>query len=719
MKRQSHTAGPPPVVIRPGGDATPALLLMVLALVAACVWVALLTPVEEPLQEVAEESMVVEIQTPPPAVVVEAEPAPGPEPEPVFEEEAPVVIAWKPQVLPQIEKEPEPAGPFENEKPLVLLGIDATTTAERERDAELIRRAQDDKAWDSYLDFLTRSLTGAVALADLANRRDGHDVLLRDPVFHQAFLRWQVLRHHFAATARGVDRGTEGFYAWLMTRNTLMEEMLLTIQPEDDIAGVIDLLYQIWYTDAEIAEKYFNLALACAVVFDREVRISHLPKDAEYGTSVVIDPLERFRWYAEMDKKGRLAAPMTRTAARDLVWVVCAPVTTAELEWAVSKMRLRRANWGSAYGMVKYLMERAVNGLDPYTEYTFEQILKEGGVCADQSYFCANTARANGIPAMIFGGETDLGPHAWVGLKIKPDEWSTMIGRIGGVSNGATGNPQTGGATSEQEVWLWNERGQRSEVTTLAVMRNLWMAGFLEATGGDPVLIEAAIVEARRLGRSFPITWQRHYDLLAAKTRAAEDPGDKELIDRWIRFISEMRAEFRENPRMAGLASKAEDEFVFPHAEESDARRALARERRRVERMAGEQKDLIATSLRREAELIVEKGGPDALTRVSRLYDRALREYGSSITGFKMMAEDYFGFVRADEKLAAKAARDIELAFKRVVETGSKDWFRANTETSIYKMICGYYREVGQESRAVLLEKRYQRLLRAAERGAL
>jgi hypothetical protein len=34
-------------------------------------------------------------------------------------------------------------------------------------------------------------------------------------------------------------------------------------------------------------------------------------------------------------------------------------------------------------------------------------------------------------------------------------------------------------------------------------------------------------------------------------------------------------------------------------------------------------------------------------------------------------------------------------------------------------MICGYYRAAGDEERAVLLEKRYQVLLRRAERGAL
>jgi hypothetical protein len=84
-----------------------------------------------------------------------------------------------------------------------------------------------------------------------------------------------------------------------------------------------------------------------------------------------------------------------------------------------------------------------------------------------------------------------------------------------------------------------------------------------------------------------------------------------------------------------------------------------------------------------------------------------------------MMAEDYFGYFGDDKELARKAARDIELAFKRVVETGSSNWFRAKTESSIYQMICGYYRIAGDSDRADLLEKRYQVLLRRAKRSAL
>lgn len=368
--------------------------------------------------------------------------------------------------------------------------------------------------------------------------------------------------------------------------------------------------------------------------------------------------------------------------------------------------------------MIKYLMKRAVEGLNPYKEYSFSEILKEGGICGDQSYFCTNTARAQGIPAMTFAGETDLGGHAWVGLKNQPDEWTTGVGRVGGVSKGETTNPQTGASITEQEVRLWSDRAHQSPVTTLSVMRHLWLANYFGSTGKNDHHADTVRL-ANQLGPSFTETWVALYALLEKQTTLTGDPARPGNLEEWKSFAKAMRLEFKDNPRIAALAADAESKYIFPYIDEGDASRTLGRERRRIERDSGEQKDLIAESLKREAELIRKRGNATAKKDISNLYDSALRKYGGSITGFKMMADDYFGYLKDDPELARKAARDIELAFKRVVETGTKDWFRANTESSIYKMICGYYRSAGDEERAVMLEKRYQVLLRRAERGAL
>jgi hypothetical protein len=626
-------------------------------------------------------------------------------------------------ILPPAEAQAEAVAPavdeFAGEPPLVLVGLAATQDAAVGRDHDLLERAITTGAWQGYLDLLAGSVESGMVQIKEGGGLNRFDPLWNESLLYRTFLRWKTLESFSAANLREHVTGSypADFLRWLLGRDEAMEEFLLTIRPDDDSRAVLGFLIEAWAANPDHFGKYFPLALACAVVFDRPVSISH-PIDINESADIKVQPLERYLWYVEKDGKGKLAAPVSRSNARDLVWVVCAPVSTSELEWAIRRMSGSRKNWGSNYGRIEYLMERAVNGLNPYAEYSFAEILKHGGTCGDQSYFCVNTARAQGIPAMILVGETDLGGHAWAGLKIDSREWTTGIGRIGGVSKGQTHHPQTGKSITEQEILQWNDRQQQSPATTLTVWRHLWLADLCSARGLDEKTADV-IRLANRLGPSFTESWQALYSLLEREMQLVGDPAIPSNFDQWKAFASDMRREFKNNPRMAGLAAKAEMEYLFPYGEAGDAKRSLLRERRRIVRTSSEQADLVAESLKREADLIHKQGGADVKRDISRLYDRALRDYGGSITGFKMMAEDYFNFMKDDPVSARKAARDVELAFKRVVETGSKDWFRANTESSIYRMICGYYRSAGDKERADMLEKRYEILLRRSKRSAL
>jgi len=621
------------------------------------------------------------------------------------------------RLQPAVQPATEPLG---DEPPLLLTGMDSSREAAQRRDRELLEKVIDHGAWDAYRTLLAESLQ-----AGIGNVREGQglgrfDSLWQQPVLYRALLRWKFLDRfpEIEITRLVTDRYSAGFLLWLMDRSEAMEELLMTLHEEDDAGAVLKFLKDAWSENEDLYEKYFPLAVACAVVFDRTIRIPHPLGDAEYGAQAVVNPLERYVWYVRKNEGGKLTAPVHRSSARDLVWVVCAPVTTSELEWAISKLRMHRKRWGTTFGMVEYLMERAVEGLNPYAEYSFAEILKHGGVCGDQSYFCVNTARAHGIPAMILSGETSRGGHAWAALKIDSRAWSTNIGRIGGVSKGQAVNPQTGGRITEQEVLHWNERSLQSPATTIKVWRHLWLADFFADIGEEEPHAQT-IRLANRIGGSFTETWEALFKVLARETELTGDPPEPANLEDWKSFAADMRRQFRDNPRMAGLAATAESEYIFPYLETGDVRRTLLRERRRIDRNAGEQADLIATSLKREADLLHKQGGNDAKRDIGRLYGRALRDYGGSITGFKTMAGDYFGFMRDDPASARKAARDIELAFNRVVETGNKEWFRANTEASIYRMICGYYREAGDTRRAEMLERRMELLLRRAKRGAL
>lgn len=666
-------------------------------------------PAELLVNKVAERT-VEEEPAPPPA----PSPLPSPAPEPLMPNQV-AAPAQEPGSVPQ----EGPRASFEQEAALVLTGLDAQRENAVQRQQALLARAIREQTWNDYRKFLEKSITAGISKLTLAQGANRFDPIWNEPALAQALLRWQSLGWFPESAIRThvQDAYSGELLLWLLDHNGAMEELLLAMKPEDDAAKVLGFLVGAWPNTSGKMDRYFPLALACALVFDREVGIPN-PIGGSSTDGAVVDPMRRYLWYLNKNEKGQLKAPVHHSTARDLVWAVCAPVSESELEWSLDKMHLGRNNWGSAFGMIEYLMERAVEGLNPYQEYSFAEILKEGGICGDQSYFCANTARAQGIPAMILSGETSQGPHAWVGMKIQADEWTTGIGRVGGVSKGMTHDPQTGKPVTEQEVILWGDRAHQSPITTLAVARHLWLAGFLEATG-DEAGAAAAILLANQLGPSFTETWAARFDLLKKQTKLEGTPAQPGNLEDWKAFAAALRREFKDNPRMAGLAAVAESEYIFPYAEEGDAGRALLRERRRIGRNAGEQADLIAESLKREADLILKRGAPTAHKEISVLYDRALREYGGSITGFKMMAADYFSFLKSDPELARKAARDIELAFKRVVETGTTDWFRAQTESSIYQMICDCYRAAGDEERAVMLEKRYQTLLKRAKRGAL
>lgn len=612
------------------------------------------------------------------------------------------------------------ADKLDKEAVLILTGLDSERDAAVKRDKDLYSIAVEGHAWDAYRRLLARSINAAMPKLSLGQGLNRYDGYWKAPVFYRAFLRWKTLGCFSESQISSLitDGYTAGMLTWLMNDKKSMEEMLLTISPKDDGVKVLKFLMDAWAINEDKYQKYFSLTMACAVVFDQAVSIPHAIGNKDYAAEETVNPIQRYQWFIGKNEKSKLAVRLHEYSARDLIWVVCAPVTTSELEWSLNKMHLRQKNWGNAYGMIKYLMERAVKGTDPYKEYSFAEILKEGGICGDQSYFCVNTARAQGIPAMTLTGETDLGGHAWAGVKVDGDEWTTKVGRIGGVSKGQAGNPQTGVAISEQEILLWNDSHHRSPNMSMSVWRHLWLADFFEATQNNEN--HALTVHlAHKLGVSFQETWAALYALLKKQTKITGDPAEPENLDEWEAFAKEMRREFKDNPRMAALASAAETEYIFPYGKEGDAKRTLARERRRIERDSGEQKDLIAESLQREADMIAKRGGPNSKRDISQLYDRALREYGGSITGFKMMAESYFGYLKDDPELAHKAARDIELAFNRVVATGAPDWFRANAEASIYKMIIGYYRAAGDEKHALVLEKHSELLLKRAKRGAL
>lgn len=649
------------------------------------------------------------------------------------EKPKPEVAEMKPQVKAEPIEQAKKASLLDTAS-LILVGNNASSKAQLDKDAELLEYASYNGQWAKYRKMIHSSLADEHLKVRLEKGSRRYEKLWDEPKLYTALLRWQAL-NKFPADTLSLTKtlsGAQAMMQWLMTNDSAMEELILTLHKNDEPEKVFKFLAKVWNNQQKVkleedtlnskegqendklVHKYFNLALACAVVFDQPVSYKNPTSEGDY-----VDGYFRYHWYRAKSEKGLLEGDIHTASAKDLTFVVSSPVSTHELEWALKKYRSEsRKNFGQAYSDVEYLMERAVEGLDPYAEYTLPEILKEGGICGDQTYFSVNTARAAGIPAFGLSGITNSGGHAWAAVKTEDDQWSTKIGRIGGVSRGKGRDPQTGDNIIEQEVWLWSEREHASKNNIIKIYKNLWLADFyysIEMTEEK----DAATYLALNIGQSFPFLWKKVYQIMLTKEQLTANPALPETIAIWKKFVKEMKYEFRENPRMSALSEVIEDKHIFPHDDLSESRKELARLRRRNTNNAEEQADLQTDSLKRESELILKKDEANALIEVHQLYDRALREYAGSVTGFQEMMQFYFNTMKADKKMGPRAVRNIELAFGRVVDTGSDDWFRKKVEVAIHKKIAAMYREIGEVKRAENMEKRLERDMKNAERKAL
>lgn len=625
-----------------------------------------------------------------------------------------------------------------NDAVLILVGKEASSTTERAKDVTLIKRACYYGEWAEYRNMLKRSISEAFENYEskLGRAKSRYESLWEEPHFYTALMRWKMLSiFPDEVTAQtSVLSGASEMVTWVLNNDQALEEMVLTVHQNDNKNAVFKFLSTVWgnkkFThnnmdynkggaekEAELVPKYFNLSLACATVFDKRLSYTNPSSGAPF-----VDGMLRYHWYRNKNEEGLLEGDIHKASAKDLTFVVCSPVSIDELEWGLREYRSsRRKNIGKAFSDVEYLMERAVNGLNPYATYTLQEILDKGGICTDQTYFSVNIARAAGIPAFGLSGITNSGGHAWASVKIKNDEWSTQIGRIAGVSEGQGSNPQSGEIITEQEVWHWSEPKIASRTHTIKVFRNLWIADFF-TENYDTLESNEAVNVAHKVGQEFPITWKRLYQVMLTQEEYTTSPALPATLKAWKDYVKAMKHEFRKNPRMSELTATIEDLHIFPHSDIADVRRELARLRRRDMRNAEEQADLVTSSLKRETELLLQTSKDDsehALEEVHQLYTRALREYGGSISGFHEMIQYYFSIMKESESRAKASVRTIELAFNRVVDTGSDDWFRKKTEVEIHSQIANMYREVGEVKRAANMEKRLERDMKNAKRKAL
>ncbi len=630
--------------------------------------------------------------TPAPPLPVPPTPAPMVKPAPPPPPPAPVVAVVDPYAA-----------------PLPLDSVAARSQAITQRAAELLRSALQKNEVPKYLDILQRSIAIELKRSPDFGSVQRYDRFLENPYFMRAFYQHSLLSMAGEGTGRAAQDSSllSSHIIRLCEHNEAMEAFLETVTPKDKFRDVMESWAGIAADDSEAFGTYRDLAIACCLVFEK-------PRKFDWnGHETIISAADRYQWYKKQDKAGHLETKLTKLSAWELSWVVGAPVPESELEWTLAELRrkLKQGNWGSAYEMVPYDMQKAMTGKmkTPYEYYTFAEILKKGGICGDRAYFASNTARSMGIPAVAISGDGPLGPHSWIAWLSDDDKWS-FSGRMGGYPAGRVHDPRNGQSISENVFTRLSESRVASRSRALKSKQLVWFST-LHALLKQDENAQKAVQYAISNTPYEPDLWLRKIDLMAASKPELE-------ATEWKAFLDSLRRKFSNDPDMLAKARNAEDKYVLPRLGAETAKNELRGDIRHLGSLKGlTSSEEILAAHKRYAEVYAKTKD---YASIRRIYRDALDDYGREPAKFKALARDYWKFVKdANDEVRKATCRDMERSFEKHVETKSDGIFEVQSQTTAARVVVQCWREAGDTEHADRLEKETAKRLEKATKKTM
>jgi hypothetical protein len=286
---------------------------------------------------------------------------------------------------------------------------------------------------------------------------------------------YPVIRHVFAsrfeaahqeAIRNAFGEKSSAFRKWLDERPDIKEEFYLAIDPQhDDVPKALGLFRAMYERFPEQFEDYASLAIAVAVVWDREDGAIHgSPVDKAIAPAQTMDGLESFNYYLQSPPE--IQGPMRYLPWEFLVFVVNHRTTLPERKWAQLSYLAKRSMIGKCYGDVPYdgdMLKGEPGKLDGKL-YILPNLQCFGGVCRHQADYATRVAKSLGIPAFTAGSANNLGEgHAWVmWVELGPVtrtgfQFSLQsFGRYRGMKFyvGGHSDPHTGLGTTDREAEL-------------------------------------------------------------------------------------------------------------------------------------------------------------------------------------------------------------------------------------------------------------------------
>jgi hypothetical protein len=199
--------------------------------------------------------------------------------------------------------------------------------------------------------------------------------------------------------------------AYLKTNPDLASTLVFLIKPGQDVAQVFAVLKELRDARGPMLEKYASLTAAICVVHARP-----LERYINENKVKAADPLQIFDFYVK--NESRMFFGVRQVPAELLVWVVDTTASIEEMNWALAKYAGDR-QVGARFFDIQYDYDNFEKGTPKKVDlagYNLQNILKCGGICADQAYFAVEVGKSIGVPTAYTTGTSADASHAWVGF---------------------------------------------------------------------------------------------------------------------------------------------------------------------------------------------------------------------------------------------------------------------------------------------------------------
>jgi len=365
--------------------------------------------------------------------------------------------------------------------------------------------------------------------------------------------------------AERIDPDTVQF---ILRHPELLEELARTVNPRGDyLPGVFAVLQDLIKKNRKAVHDYPALAVALAVVYDQPVpkiwphqQVSR--RDLPYKNRPWNDLMA---YFTMMNEEKELFYDLKDFDTERLKFVVDAPIDLAEFDWARKNVKTSRTSFDRVYFEVQYQDVRLHRAQYDWADgaYTLENILEQGGICTDQTYFAAMTGKAFGVPTLYFEGQGRDGGHAWIGYLRSKNRWETDTGRFATQKFvvGHAMDPQSWRPISDHQL----EELTRDRPNGYRNRKSIKLLGLANLLGPDVELntrlelLDAAI----KADPGNAAVWQR-------KTQLLKEAGTRSYL---ITHLEDMAKKFHTNEELSieiqrELANYFEEQNEMERAEE-------------------------------------------------------------------------------------------------------------------------------------------------------